>query len=199
MLLRSLPRAVPGSSSSTLRSSSIRTSPLKVPITPAASSCIADIRSQQTRTVAQHAISNPTLADIEKRWERMPPQEQADLWMALRDRMKNDWHELTVQERKAAYWIAFGPHGPRALPPPDETFKIVRATLIGVGISFVIFLAIRSQARPPPKTMNAQYQEMTNEYLKVQPITGISSEGYSGKGMVQSKPRKGGIPSDDDE
>ena len=31
----------------------------------------------------------------------MPPQEQADLWMALRDRMKNDWHELTVQERKA--------------------------------------------------------------------------------------------------
>ena len=31
----------------------------------------------------------------------MPPQEQADLWMALRDRMKNDWHELTLQERKA--------------------------------------------------------------------------------------------------
>lgn len=77
--------------------------------------------------------------------------------------------------------------------------------------------------------MNAQYQEMTNEYLKVrnsrmnarginllissfivltslsrqnqktEPITGISSEGYTGKGMVQSKPRKGGIPSDDDE
>ena len=31
----------------------------------------------------------------------MPPQEQADLWMQLRDRMKNDWHELTLQERKA--------------------------------------------------------------------------------------------------
>ena len=31
----------------------------------------------------------------------MPPQEQAELWMALRDRMKNDWHELTLQERKA--------------------------------------------------------------------------------------------------
>lgn len=34
---------------------------------------------------------------------------------------------------------------------------------------------------------------------KTEPITGISSEGYVGKGMVQSKPRKGGIPSDDDE
>jgi cytochrome c oxidase subunit 4 len=48
-----------------------------------------------------HAISNPTLANIEKRWETLPPQEQADLWMALRDRMKANWAELTVQEKKA--------------------------------------------------------------------------------------------------
>lgn len=54
---------------------------------------------QQTRSA--HAISNPTLANIEKRWEAMPPQEQADLWMALRDRMKVDWNELTLQEKKA--------------------------------------------------------------------------------------------------
>ena len=50
---------------------------------------------------AAHAISNPTLANIEKRWEGMPPQEQADLWMQLRDRMKSNWAELTVQEKKA--------------------------------------------------------------------------------------------------
>lgn len=31
----------------------------------------------------------------------MPPQEQADLWMALRDRMKANWAELTLQEKKA--------------------------------------------------------------------------------------------------
>ena len=48
-----------------------------------------------------HAVSNPTLSDIEKRWEVMPPHEQAELWMALRDRMKCDWHELTWQEKKA--------------------------------------------------------------------------------------------------
>ena len=40
-------------------------------------------------------------------------------------------------------------------------------TMLGVGIAFIIFVLIRSQARPAPKTMNAQYQEMTNEYLKV--------------------------------
>jgi hypothetical protein len=31
----------------------------------------------------------------------MPPQEQAELWMALRDRMSADWNELTLQEKKA--------------------------------------------------------------------------------------------------
>ncbi len=55
----------------------------------------------QQRFASAHAISNPTLADIEKRWEAMPPQEQADLWMALRDRMKVDWNEMTLQEKKA--------------------------------------------------------------------------------------------------
>jgi cytochrome c oxidase subunit 4 len=57
------------------------------------------VPTQQVRCA--HAISNPTLANIEKRWEAMPPQEQADLWMALRDRMKVDWNELTLQEKKA--------------------------------------------------------------------------------------------------
>lgn len=54
---------------------------------------------QATRSA--HAISNPTLAGIEKRWDGMPPQEQAELWMQLRDRMKVDWNEMTLQEKKA--------------------------------------------------------------------------------------------------
>jgi len=60
---------------------------------------ISCLQQQQVRQA--HAISNPTLANIEKRWEDMPPQEQADLWMSLRDRMKVDWKELTMQEKKA--------------------------------------------------------------------------------------------------
>jgi cytochrome c oxidase subunit 4 len=59
------------------------------------------VASQFQQTRQAHAISNPTLANIEKRWEAMPPQEQAELWMALRDRMSADWTELTLQEKKA--------------------------------------------------------------------------------------------------
>ncbi|TVY27663.1 Cytochrome c oxidase polypeptide, mitochondrial [Lachnellula hyalina] len=145
------------------------------------------------RTVHAHAVSNPTLAGIEKRWETMPPQEQAELWMQLRDRMKVNWAELTLQEKKASYYIAFGEHGPRAGTPPGEGWKVAGLTAAGLGVAFVLFCTMRLFAGSAPGTMNKEYQEATNEYLKAQnsePISGISSEGYSGKGQVQSAPKK---------
>lgn len=94
-MLRTLPRA---SSSSSILSKNLRTAPF---LGRPAATCLLNPESAQKRSASGHAISNPTLAGIEKRWEGMPPQEQADLWMALRDRMKVDWHEMTLQEKKA--------------------------------------------------------------------------------------------------
>lgn len=82
----------------------LRQLPATVQTRTAAASLTPLARKQQSNAQqvrCAHAISNPTLANIEKRWEAMPPQEQADLWMALRDRMKVDWNELTLQEKKA--------------------------------------------------------------------------------------------------
>ncbi|KAI1615345.1 cytochrome c oxidase subunit IV [Exophiala viscosa] len=159
--------------------------------------------TSQSQVRSAHAISNPTLAGIEKRWEGMPPQEQAELWMQLRDRMKVDWHEMTLQEKKAAWWIAFGPHGPRAADPPGEWTRVWLYTAVGVAISVALFMTIHAFARPPPRTMTKEWQEATNEYLKSEksnPIYGISSEGYSGKGHVQSKTAKAqGIKLDPEE
>jgi len=141
------------------------------------------------RAASTHAISNPTLANIEKRWEGLPLQEQAELWMALRDRMKESWGELTLQEKKAAYWIAFGPHGPRSLPAPDEGKKVVIYTVLGLAASFAIFAAMRAFGGKPPPTMTKVWQEAAIEKLKAEnsePFTGISSPGYTGKGQVQS-------------
>ena len=66
-----------------------------------------------------------------------------------------------------AYWIAFGPYGPRAVDDPAENWNVFKLTMTIVGISTVVFFIIQAFARPAPKTMNAQYQQMTNEYLKV--------------------------------
>ncbi|CAK3975385.1 Cytochrome c oxidase polypeptide 5, mitochondrial [Lecanosticta acicola] len=153
---------------------------------------LARKQQSQQQVRCAHAISNPTLANIEKRWEAMPPQEQADLWMALRDRMKVDWNELTLQEKKAAYWIAFGPHGPRALPPPGEGTKVFLYTILGVGAAAVLFGVTRYFARGPPSTLNKEWQEATNAYVKenkIEPITFAGGENYKGPGHVQSAPK----------
>jgi hypothetical protein len=66
-----------------------------------------------------------------------------------------------------AYWIAFGPHGPRALPEPGENWKVFGYTMIGLGVSLVLFLALRAGAGPAPQSMTKEWQEATNERLRV--------------------------------
>ena len=66
-----------------------------------------------------------------------------------------------------AYWIAFGPHGPRELPPAGQGWWVFKWTVIYVAGSCVVFFIIRMFARPAPKTMNREWQEATNEYLRV--------------------------------
>lgn len=55
----------------------------------------------------------------------------------------------------------------------------------GVGAAAVVFYISRAMAGEKPKTMSKEWEEASNEMAKEQnmdPITGISSEGYKGKG-----------------
>ena len=70
------------------------------------------------------------------------------------------------------------------MPPPGENWYVFKMTMLGVGVSIVIFWVIRQFARPPPKTMNAQWQAMTNEYLRVR--TDISSTGMPQAQTIQN-------------
>lgn len=93
---------------------SFQTSARSLAPTFAASHQVPVTSQSRPSTRSAHAISNPTLAGIEKRWEAMPPQEQAELWMQLRDRMKVNWNEMTLQEKKA------GMSGPTSSSSPSE-------------------------------------------------------------------------------
>jgi hypothetical protein len=68
---------------------------------------------------------------------------------------------------RIAYYIAFGPHGPRALDPPGEGWRVAGYTFLGLAISLAVFIGIRSFAGEAPHTMNREWEEATNEYLKV--------------------------------
>lgn len=82
-----------------------------------------------------------------------------------------------------------------------------------MGVSFLLFTVLRYFAKPAPHTMTKEWQEASNEKLlvrrqrlsvylwpsanqsvqqeqKAEPFTGISAEGYHGKGMVVSPPAK---------
>lgn len=75
--------------------------------------------------------------------------------------------ETPTNNIKTAYWIAFGPHGPRAGDPPGEGRKVLLYTIIGSLAGVGIFGLTHLFAGPHPSTMNREWQEATNEYFKV--------------------------------
>ncbi|KAG1865209.1 COX4, subunit IV of cytochrome c oxidase [Suillus fuscotomentosus] len=150
-------------------------------------------------TIAQVPTSGPSsvtasvipLSNVEAQWENISKSEQAVVHRQLEELQKKDWKTLSLDEKKAAYYVAFGPHGPRApVSPPGQGFKVFLGTMGLVGVAGLLTLAIRSQSPPPPKTITREWEEASNQRAleqKSNPITGISSEGYSGKGYVVSK------------
>jgi len=129
------------------------------------------------------------LSNVEAQWEMLSKTDQATVQTQLEEIQKKDWKSLSVDEKKAAYYVAFGPHGPRTpVSPPGQGLKVFLYTMGLVGVAGLITLAVRSRAPPPPRTLTREWQEASNERALEQrsdPITGISSEGYKGKGFVQ--------------
>jgi cytochrome c oxidase subunit 4 len=95
--------------------------------------------------------------------------------------------------RATAYFVAFGPHGPRRPPPPDEGRKVLFITLGCIFTAFAVFGTTRMFASPiRPRTMTKEWQEASEEYLKSQgsePITGY-------KGMLVQSPSVKDIPAE---
>lgn len=131
------------------------------------------------------------LSNVEAQWERLSSQEQLAVHQQLEEIQKRDWKTLSIDEKKAAYYVAFGPHGPRKpVTPPGGNLKIAVATLGLIAVTGAIFATIRSRAPPPPRTINKEWEEASNQRaleMKLDPISGISSEGYKGKGFVTHK------------
>lgn len=78
------------------------------------------------------------------------------------------WEDQRANSKSlTAYWVAFGPHGPRALTPPDEGKKVALYVVAALFVTLAIFSTLRLFAKPPPHTMTREWQEASNEYLKV--------------------------------
>ncbi|CAG8502119.1 17793_t:CDS:2 [Racocetra fulgida] len=121
-------------------------------------------------------ISNPTIANIETQWKALSEAEKSSLIKKLEDLQKQDWNKLSVDDKRAEPFMG-----------PGHTGKVI----IGIGgvlAASLAFLYVTKVLVPEqPRTLTKEWQEATNEKMRSQkadPITGISSEGYKGKGFV---------------
>ncbi|KAJ3533648.1 hypothetical protein NM688_g7250 [Phlebia brevispora] len=74
--------------------------------------------------------------------------------------------------------------------PPGTVPKIIGAVAGLLALALGLNTLFRSQAPPPPKTMTKEWQEASNERAleqKMNPISGIASDDYKGKGFVTVK------------
>ncbi|KAF9166810.1 Cytochrome c oxidase subunit 5A [Actinomortierella ambigua] len=144
------------------------------------------------RAVAQKRFASTAsevpLTNLELRWNRLSAQEQASLSKQLEQLQAGDWSKMTVDQKKAAYWVSFGPHGARApLTGPNHGLKVFAGTATVLAVTTALFMWIRSKGGERPSTLSKEWQEASNEYArenKINPITGVASEGYKGKGFV---------------
>ncbi|PWN25255.1 COX4-domain-containing protein [Jaminaea rosea] len=179
---------------SAVHSTSVPSSSRRTLLTKAEKWSLSDAREAEAALEAPGSNANKVqlsqvVPNIEARWAHMSKVEQYAVYRQLEEVQRKDWKELSLDEKKAAYFVSFGPHGPRKpITPPGQGIR----TLVGVSglclATFGVFYTMRQFAPPPPKTMTKEYQEQSNERAredKINPITGISSEGYKGKGYVQ--------------
>lgn len=127
---------------------------------------------------APKALSNAYVNKLETRWESLPKEDQTALIDELKARQALPWQELTSAEKKAAYYISFGEWGPRKpLYAPGEKSKVFWGTVAGLVAGVGLFAVVRSFAPAPPETLNREWQEKSDEYLKsknANPFTGYS-------------------------
>ncbi|CAA19341.2 cytochrome c oxidase subunit V [Schizosaccharomyces pombe] len=141
---------------------------------------------QKEQPSGEAMIARPRLVDLDKRWGIMSQEEKDGLITDLYARQKQPWTTLSIEEKKAAYWIAFGEHGPRAFSHISQK-TVFWGTVAGLTIGVVLFGLIRTQAAPSPRTMTREWQEKSNEYMKenkINPISGEASEGFKGRGQI---------------
>ncbi|PVV03273.1 hypothetical protein BB560_002252 [Smittium megazygosporum] len=143
----------------------------------------------QLRRSTTAASSAPVISQVEAKWAETPETSRAEIVAKLDELMKNDWHKLSTEDKRAAFYVHYGNYGPRApISQKGDGLKIFLYTSAIVGLSLITTYAASVLIPRESRTLTKEWMEKSNEIAlaeKANPITGISSEGYTGKGFVQ--------------
>lgn len=143
---------------------------------------VSNITKIQSSRFASTSITPAAISNLQGRWEKLPESDKQHLIDALAEKQKLPWNQLTLEEKKATWYISFGTWGPRKpMETPEETARIYKGIAIGFVLAVALFAGYYSQ-RYVPKTMHREWQEQTDEYLASKNANPFSS--YS---QIQSK------------
>ncbi|KAG0345439.1 Cytochrome c oxidase subunit 5A [Podila humilis] len=157
--------------------------------------CISSSSSSNTKsgrvvsfTPTPAAASEIPLTNLSLRWKTLTHQEKEAVTKSLEQVQTGDWKAMTLEQKKAAYWVAFGAHGARTpLTGPGHAVKVFAGTAGVLAVSVALFQWMRAAGGEQPRTKTKEWQEATDRYArenKINPISGISSEGYKGQGFT---------------
>ncbi|KAG0340000.1 Cytochrome c oxidase subunit 5A [Podila horticola] len=133
------------------------------------------------------AAEDIPLVNLSLRWKTLTSQQKETVTKQLEQVQMGDWKAMTLEQKKAAYWVAFGPHGARTpLTGPNHALKVLGGTLAMLAVSGALYQWMRTLGGEDPITKTKAWQEATEQYArenKINPISGVSSEGYTGPGF----------------
>ncbi|KAL7409280.1 cytochrome c oxidase subunit IV-domain-containing protein [Mrakia frigida] len=158
---------------------------------PSSTEVAAASKATQLSSIRTTDNTVNVLKSVHRTYELMPLQEKIVINDILQEVQKADWKTMTLDEKKAAYFIAFGPYGARR---PRQTTETSRRILYSMACCFftvgIVWNVLRYFRAPPAITSTHEYQAMENEWMRernINPITGVSSEeGKKGDGMINS-------------
>ncbi|RKP03698.1 hypothetical protein CXG81DRAFT_1046, partial [Caulochytrium protostelioides] len=119
-------------------------------------------------------LSVNALQGLEKRWSRLPECEKGAIHDALHAKEKGDWKALSMDEKRALYFIAYGAYGPRQTLDPSVNKKV--ACWVGTVLTLTFGIWMYWQTTLPklrtttPEWIAAQTQRAVEN--KVNPYTG---------------------------
>ncbi|KAI8900306.1 cytochrome c oxidase subunit IV family [Globomyces pollinis-pini] len=94
-------------------------------------------------TLAQKRFNSTTvnaLTELESRWVKLPDAEQGAIADHLAELQKGDWKKMTLEQKRAAYYIAYGTYGARAPTDPTLKWRVAGWTLGLTGIAYVLWI-----------------------------------------------------------
>lgn len=134
-------------------------------------------------TAVAQPLSKAVIGGIEQRFPAMAKADQSSIVESLAQRQLGSWTELTKDEKRAIWFVHYGPYGPRKpLYTTEDKIWIARTVALSLVFCGVLYAYLRSLAAPAPKTMTREWQEASDEYLKSK-----NAEPFSGYSQVQSK------------